>query len=92
MQGERLSCHRIVREAVIQSLDMNKFPVMFDWAVFSLNALFPKTWHAAPLLGEWDACALYHSHLRSLLNLYLRFTSALRPPVLLCEVIRRCAW
>ncbi|KAJ5152920.1 uncharacterized protein N7482_009398 [Penicillium canariense] len=91
-KGDQLSCHRIIREAVLQSLDPNKFVVLFDWAVFSLNALFPKTPGGAPLLAEWDACAIYHNHLSSLLNLYLRFASSLRPPVLLCEVIRRCAW
>ena len=74
------------------SVDKDMFAVNFDWAVFSLNGCFPKTPHASPLLEDWDKCALFHPHLSALVEIYKRFSYILRPPILLCEVIRRCSW
>ncbi|KAI0873975.1 P-loop containing nucleoside triphosphate hydrolase protein [Hypoxylon argillaceum] len=90
--GDRISCHRIVREAVLQSLSADALAVHFDWVVFALNACFPKTPRSAPLLSDWDRCAVFHPQISALLDIYNRFSASLRPPILLCEVVRRCAW
>ncbi|KAJ8130566.1 hypothetical protein O1611_g3068 [Lasiodiplodia mahajangana] len=90
--GDRISCHRIVREAVLQSLSTEVLEAHFDWAVFALNACFPQTPRSAPLLRDWDRCAVFHPQISTLLDIYDRFSASLRPPILLCEVVRRCAW
>ncbi|UKZ65996.1 uncharacterized protein TrAtP1_007180 [Trichoderma atroviride] len=91
-EGNRFGCHRIVREAVLKSIASEDLAYLFDWAVFALNACFPKGLGGSPLLKEWDDCALLHPHLSALMKIYGRFRNILRPPIMLCEVIRRCAW
>ncbi|KAL7892939.1 hypothetical protein HDV64DRAFT_272909 [Trichoderma sp. TUCIM 5745] len=91
-EGNRFGCHRIVREAILKSIESEDLAYLFDWAVFALNACFPKTLGGSPLLKEWNDCALLQPHLSALMVIYRRFQNSLRPPILLCEVIRRCAW
>lgn len=71
---------------------MDKVQMIFDRAVFALNAGFPKTPGGRALLQDWSICNMYRSHVASLLGMYERFASHLMPPVLLCEIIRRCSW
>jgi hypothetical protein len=64
----------------------------FDWAIFALNGCFPKATPGTPLLQDWNRCAVFHSQIVVLLEIYKRFSNSLRPPILLCEIVRRCAW
>ncbi|CAG9985160.1 unnamed protein product, partial [Clonostachys byssicola] len=89
--SERLSCHRMIKEAVLQSLKQDDLELHFDWIVFSLNACFPHT-DCKEMLETWDKCAMFHSQISMLLKMYKRFSNTLRPPILLCEIVRRCAW
>lgn len=89
--SERLSCHRMIKEAVLQSLKQEDLELHFDWIIFSLNGCFPHT-DCKEMLETWDKCAMFHSQISMLLKMYKRFSNTLRPPVLLCEIIRRCAW
>ncbi|VUC20615.1 unnamed protein product, partial [Clonostachys rosea] len=89
--SERLICHRMIKEAVLQSLRKEDLELHFDWIVFSLNGCFPRT-NCTQMLETWDKCAMFHSQISMLLKMYKRFSDTLRPPILLCEIVRRCAW
>lgn len=81
----------MIKEAVLQSLKQEDLELHFDWIIFSLNGCFPHT-DCKEVLETWDKCAMFHSQISMLLKMYKRFSNTLRPPVLLCEIIRRCAW
>ena len=90
--GDHFTCHRIIREAILQSIDPTTLPQLFDWAVFALNECFPQSYRGGPMYQHWRRCAEYHIHLSALIQTYHRFASSLRLPIMLCEIIRRCAW
>ena len=91
-QADRISCHRLVKEAVLHAIDQDRLASRFDNATFSLNARFPKMGGGVALVDQWEQCAAYHLHVTALLSLYRRNKAHLNPPILLCELIRRCAW
>jgi hypothetical protein len=65
---------------------------VFNRAIFLINGVFPELNNALPLFQKWRTCGLYHPHVLALLKSYRQRRRELGLPILLCEVIRRCAW
>ena len=91
-QKDSLRLHVMVKWALLQSLDDSRICLLFDSILFMLNAKFPRMEGGKFISDEWERCAVYHHHVLALVDVYERFSSILRPPILLCELIRRCAW
>lgn len=65
---------------------------VFYRALLLLNAAFPTQSDGLPLLEQWIICEEYCPHILALLNAYDKFKGNLGHPILLCEIVRRCAW
>jgi hypothetical protein len=87
-----LACHGIVKEAVINAMGDPHKRETFTRTVFNLNARFPSLQYGQPLLEQWEVCEKYHPHVSSLLKAYKKHQESLGFPILLCEIVRRCAW
>ncbi|KAH8655539.1 hypothetical protein BX600DRAFT_525704 [Xylariales sp. PMI_506] len=92
LDGNRLSYQRIVKELVLRSVKPLALAIRFDWVVFAMNGSFPKSGGGSHLVDVWEECAPFYPHVKELVKVYVRFSTLFRPPILLCEVIRRCAW
>jgi tetratricopeptide (TPR) repeat protein len=70
--------------------------IIFHKLVFFLNASFPRQTDGRPLHDQWERCGELASQVLSLLASYQLYRDAITihhgEPLLLCEVICRCAW
>jgi hypothetical protein len=82
----------MVKEAVLNSMEGTRKHEIFTRTIFMLNAKFPSLQYGLPLHEQWETCENYHPHVSSLLNAYKRHRESLGFPILLCEIVRRCAW
>jgi hypothetical protein len=82
----------MVKEAVLNSMEDAHKRETFTSTIFILNARFPSLQYGLPLLEQWEACENYHPHVSSLLKVYQQHRESLGFPILLCEIVRRCAW
>lgn len=87
-----LTCHSIVKEAVLNTIEHQHKCETFMRTVFILNARFPSLEYGFPLLEQWEECEKYRPHVSSLLQAYKGYPESLNFPILLREIIRRCAW
>lgn len=90
--GQRLACHRLVRLAVLKSMDSSTKCNVFTQLVFLLNAAFPSQENGQPLHARWGQCELMASQVSAALESYFAYANELGFPVLLCEVATRCSW
>ena len=65
---------------------------IFNRLVFILNADFPHQPDGEPLHGVWKSCEELSSQVAALLDSFAWYGDGLTPPILLCEVVERCAW
>lgn len=91
-EDDCLGCHRIIKQAVLNTMSTDQALEVFNRTVFLINGVFPELNHSLPLFEQWRTCALYHPHVLALLKIYRQKRQELGLPILLCEVIRRCAW
>ncbi|KAK5659347.1 hypothetical protein OQA88_1440 [Cercophora sp. LCS_1] len=94
-EGKLIRCHRLVQIVVARSMTAHKLSVLFHKLVFFLNASFPRQADGRPLHGQWDRCGELASQVQALLASYKLYQDAICTygvPLLLCEVICRCAW
>lgn len=90
--GARIKCHRLVQLAVAKSMSPQTISIVFHQLVFFLNASFPRQADGRPLLDQWGKCEELSSQVEALLESYKQYQKDLGEPILLCEIICRCAW
>lgn len=87
-----LKCHRLVSLAVAESMSPSTRALVFARVVFQLNAAFPSQSTGRPFLDAWASCEEFASQVTSVLDCYFVHRDDLAAPILLCEVVARCAW
>ncbi|KAI0886344.1 uncharacterized protein GGS22DRAFT_179230 [Annulohypoxylon maeteangense] len=87
-----ISCHRLVRHAVLKSMNKNTKLETFNQVVFLLNASFPTQEDGKPLHSKWKSCETLANQVSTLLYSSSLYTTEIGHPILLCEVAVRCAW
>ncbi|OTA58869.1 hypothetical protein K449DRAFT_436358 [Hypoxylon sp. EC38] len=87
-----VSCHRLVRHAVLKCMGGSTKQSIFNRLVFFLNASFPTQEDGKPLHSKWASCEILASQVSALLQSYSLHKSDIGHPILLCEVAARCAW
>ncbi|KAI1455468.1 hypothetical protein F4805DRAFT_435660 [Annulohypoxylon moriforme] len=90
-ETKQISCHNLVRHAVLKSMNENIKLETLNRLVFLLNASFPTQEDGKPLHNKWKSCETLASQVSALLyssSLYITVGC----PILLCEVAARCAW
>lgn len=89
---KQISCHHLVRHAVLQSMNRAVRFKTFNHIVFLLNASFPTQEDGKPLHTKWVSCEKLASQVLAVLNSYSLFKDDIEHPILLYEVAARCAW
>jgi hypothetical protein len=59
---------------------------------FFAQCSFPEQMNGVALWNQWRDCEDYNMQVSSLLEKYLWYKENLDPPILLCEIARRCTW
>lgn len=91
-EQDRIVCHRLVRIAVAQSMDPERKAEIFNQTVFLLNAEFPQQQDGKPMHENWKTCQELSRQVSSLLETYSWYKDEVGYPILLCEIVTRCAW
>lgn len=68
--GNSLTCHSLVKEAVLNAMGDQHKCKTFVRTVFILNSRFPSLQYGLPLLEQWEECEKYRPHVSSLLQAY----------------------
>jgi hypothetical protein len=84
--------HRLVRTAVSRAMKPERRLEVFSKVVYILNADFPTQADGKPLHARWNDCERLHRQVAALLNSYEYFADDIGYPIMLCEIIERCAW
>lgn len=87
-----LSLHRILQDSVAHSFDAATRSRSFSKILFYLNGCFPTQRDGGLLFEQWYLCEQYIPHIFSVVQFYRKNIKLLDPPVMLAEIIRRCAW
>ncbi|UZP45158.1 hypothetical protein NXS19_012970 [Fusarium pseudograminearum] len=87
-----LSLHRILQDSVAHSFDAATRSRSFSKVLFYLNGCFPTQRDGGLLFEQWYLCEQYIPHIFSVVQFYRKNIKLLDPPVMLAEIIRRCAW
>ncbi|RGP69660.1 tetratricopeptide repeat-containing, partial [Fusarium sporotrichioides] len=87
-----LSLHRILQDSVAHSFDAATRSRSFSKVLFYLNGCFPTQRDGGLLFEQWYLCEHYIPHIFSVVQFYRKNIKLLDPPVMLAEIIRRCAW
>ena len=66
--------------------------VVFNRAVYLLNAVFPQQHDGKPMYNQWRICEEYCRHVFALLDTFKWLQTDLGFPILLSEIAARCAW
>ncbi|KAL9077566.1 MAG: hypothetical protein Q9157_003318 [Trypethelium eluteriae] len=73
-------------------MDADKKIETFNRLLFILNAAFPHQPDGQPLVGAWKPCEELSSQVVALLDTFAWYGDELGCPILLGEVVSRCAW
>lgn len=87
-----LSLHRILQDSVAHSFDTSTRSKSFNRVLFFLNGCFPVQQDGGQLFEWWCQCEEYVPHIVSAVRFYKKYRHHLGPPIILAEIIRRCAW
>ncbi|KAH7252747.1 hypothetical protein BKA59DRAFT_526252 [Fusarium tricinctum] len=87
-----LSLHRILQDSVAHSFDISTRSRSFNKVLFFLNGCFPVQQDGGQLFEWWCQCEEYVAHIVSAVRFYKKHRQYLDPPIILAEIIRRCAW
>lgn len=87
-----LSLHRILQDSVAHSFDTSTRSRSFNRVLFFLNGRFPVQQDGGQLFEWWCQCEEYVPHIVSAVRFYKKYRQHLGPPIMLAEIIRRCAW
>ncbi|KIL89242.1 hypothetical protein FAVG1_07636 [Fusarium avenaceum] len=87
-----LSLHRILQDSVAYSFDTSTRSRSFNRVLYFLNGRFPVQQDGGRLFDWWCQCEEYVPHIVSAVRFYKKHHQYLSPPIMLAEVIRRCAW
>ncbi len=88
----QISCHRLVRHAVLKSMGAATRRRIFNHVVFLLNASFPTQEDGQPMHSKWASCEEFASQVPAMLRSWSLYKDDVGHPILLCEVAGRCAW
>jgi len=87
-----LSIHRVAQSAVAFSMDASTRLGIFQKVLFFLNDRFPGAQDGGLLYQWWIQCEQYVPHIAAVTRFYKGHRDELGIPMMLCEIIRRCAW
>lgn len=87
-----LSLHPILQDSVAHSFDVATRCRSFNRVLFFLNGCFPLQQDGGRLFEWWCQCEEYVPHVVSAVRFYKKHRQGLDPPIMLAEIIRRCAW
>ncbi|CAG7558312.1 unnamed protein product [Fusarium equiseti] len=87
-----LSLHRILQDSVAHSFDVATRSRSFNRVLFFLNGCFPLQQDGGRLFEWWCQFEEYVPHIASTVRFYKKHRQDLDPPIMLAEIIRRCAW
>lgn len=87
-----LSLHRILQDSVAHSFDTSTRSRSFNRVLFFLNGCFPVQQDGGQLFEWWCQCEEFVPHIVSAVRFYKKYRQHLGPPIILAEIIRRCAW
>ena len=73
-------------------MDARKKREIFNRLLLVLNADFPHQPAGEPLHGSWSSCEDLSSQIVALLDTFSWYHDELGSPILLCELVTRCAW
>ena len=65
---------------------------IFNQTVFLLNAEFPQQQDGKPMHENWKTCQELSRQVSSLLETHSWYKDEVGYPILLCEIVTRCAW
>ncbi|OAQ60260.1 tetratricopeptide repeat domain-containing protein [Pochonia chlamydosporia 170] len=88
----RVQSHCLILMAVRSSMAPERISFILSRIVFFLNSSFPEQQAGKPLYNKWSACKELATNVVSLRNWYKTYQDTLPPPIMLCEVMCRCAW
>lgn len=87
--SKQIVCRSAVREAVIATLDHDTCQIRFDWLAFRLYYNLPEL---ASLFTTWNDWTSYGELLKTLIQIHEKWSKIVRPPIMMCEIMRGCAW
>lgn len=90
--GVYVKCHRLVRLAVAESMSPSTKSSVFNRVILQLNAAFPSQSDGRPLHDQWHSCEELAPQVAAVLESYFIKKAELDDPILLCEIVARCAW
>jgi hypothetical protein len=73
-------------------MDPERKAEIFNRTVFLLNAKFPQQQDGKPMHENWRTCQELSRQVSSLLETYSWYKDEVGYPILLCEIVTRCAW
>ncbi|KAI1445428.1 hypothetical protein F5Y02DRAFT_386167 [Annulohypoxylon stygium] len=88
----QISCHHLIRHAVVKSMNDDTKLETLSRVVFLLNASFPTQEDGNPLHSKWKSCETLASQVSAVLYSCSLFKVEIGRPILLCEIAVRCAW
>ncbi|KAI2462929.1 hypothetical protein F4781DRAFT_441392 [Annulohypoxylon bovei var. microspora] len=89
---KHISCHRLVRHAILKSMSAETKLETLNRIVFLLNASFPTQEDGRPLHSKWKSCEILASQVSGLFHSCSLYKIKIGRPILLCEIAARCAW
>ncbi|CEL03041.1 hypothetical protein ASPCAL04199 [Aspergillus calidoustus] len=88
-----LSVHRLVQEAVLDAMTIEKRTRTFQAVTRYIHASFPRQSEQGALMsGSWDACEAYYLHIVSLEQKFRLHPVQLPQPIEFAELLYHCSW
>ncbi|KAF2655410.1 hypothetical protein K491DRAFT_778721 [Lophiostoma macrostomum CBS 122681] len=90
---EAFQIHRLIQDAVRRRWDSDqRWQQAFDRAIYCLSKLYPRQVNGGSMVASYPDCALYNTHIVSILRHYSKNKSKIRANLGFAEVLAHCGW